>query len=355
MQKAKSLLVIAGFLFLTAGILTAGLIIQKPTNLKQKAAASTNLSISPATQTLTRGQDITFSVLMNTGNNNVTGFDVELNFDPSSIQISSLKRGSGVAALNNTITNNFNNNSGKVFYSIFTLDKNQAVTGSDIEVLQVKAKVSNTANFGQTIIFFDAASAVSATSESSNALLSSSPGTLTISDTPTATPTPALTPTPTGAPNSCGGTCGSNSNCGSNFFCYQGYCRNPNCSWSDDCSCNATATPTPAPTRTPVISSNITPRPRVTSEPVVVELTPEPEEPDETPNNFWENVFTEQTEPLDPTPSPEPVDLPENQTSNLLPWIIGSLIVAGVTMIFIVIGILKEARRGSAKPPVIKV
>lgn len=65
-----------------------------------------------------------------------------------------------------------------------------------------------------------------------------------------------ITPTPTsapivivGEPNSCGGTCGSNNNCKANLFCYQGYCRNPNCKTSGDCSC-ATPTPTAKPKST---------------------------------------------------------------------------------------------------------
>jgi len=56
------------------------------------------------------------------------------------------------------------------------------------------------------------------------------------------------TPTPTGVPNYCGGTCGSNTNCQSGLFCYQGYCRNPNCQSDVTCGCSVVASAqTPPP------------------------------------------------------------------------------------------------------------
>jgi len=75
--------------------------------------------------------------------------------------------------------------------------------------------------------------------------------TTTSTTTPTITPTPTATATTTssGAPNTCNGTCGSNSNCSSNLICYNGYCRNPNCTSETDCTCS-TSTSTPAPSGT---------------------------------------------------------------------------------------------------------
>ena len=67
----------------------------------------------------------------------------------------------------------------------------------------------------------------------------------TVTPTPTATPT--VTPTPTSTTNSCNGTCGSNYNCNGGLFCYNGYCRNPNCQESTSCGCSATPTPTAPP------------------------------------------------------------------------------------------------------------
>jgi len=92
--------------------------------------------------------------------------------------------------------------------------------------------------------------------------------------TPPGTTPPAGSPTPTGTPifiagepNSCGGTCGSNYNCKANLYCYQGFCRNPNCKTSTDCSC---ATPTAKPKSTLIPGATATP----SSE--IVYLSPRP-------------------------------------------------------------------------------
>ena len=62
---------------------------------------------------------------------------------------------------------------------------------------------------------------------------------------------PSNTPTPIGEPNSCNGTCGSNYNCKGEYFCYQGFCRNPNCPNEKSCVC---ATLTSTKTLTPKLS-----------------------------------------------------------------------------------------------------
>lgn len=367
MKKAHKLLSLAGLLFFTAAVLSVGRFISKPTNIVQKASISTRLSIDPSTITANRNQDLIFNVKMDTSNNKITGIDIQLNFNPNAVQISSISRGNDVNDLNNTINNNFDNTAGKINYAIFTLNKGVAVQGSDVDVLQIKAKTVANAAAGSYRIEFDASSAISATSESQNALIGTSPTTVTINlnatplPTPEETETPTPTATATSEPNSCGGTCGSNVNCAANLFCYQGYCKNPSCSWSGDCSCESTPAPTPIPTATSrPLSYNTIKTPVPTEEPAIIEYTPDPE-PENTPKegNFWENIFKDETgvvEPEEgPTPTIEPLNLPETKNIDFLPWIIGSLVIAGITLIFIVIGILKEASRKRSKPPLIKV
>lgn len=346
-KKPNVLLSIAAVLFLTAGVLATGLFIKTPVSTKEHAAAATQLSVFPHSENLAPGNNFTFSVVMDTGSNAVTGVDLLLKFDPKIIQVSSLAKGSGIAALNNNINNNFDDNAGTISYTVFTLDKSQAVSGSNVQILQVNARINSDANLGNSYVTFDSSTAVSATGETQSVVTSESPGTLIIASTTptptataTATPTPTATATATGAPNSCGGTCGSNYNCGANLYCYQGYCRNPSCSWSNDCNCNdATASPIPTATAK---SSIATPVP--TSQ--VINLTPQP-----TVNNFWENVASSPSA----TPTIKPINLTKSSTSNFLPWIIGSLIVAGLTLVFIVIGIYKSANENKPKPPVIGV
>ena len=69
--------------------------------------------------------------------------------------------------------------------------------------------------------------------------------TVTPTPTPSPTPVPGATVTPTSAPNACGGTCGSNYNCQSGMFCYEGFCRNPDCPTEGDCTCGLAAGPSP--------------------------------------------------------------------------------------------------------------
>ena len=79
--------------------------------------------------------------------------------------------------------------------------------------------------------------------------------------TPTSTPTATATVTPTGAPNSCGGTCGSNLNCNAELYCYQGFCRNPQCSSDTDCNCSGTGATATATSRSATATSSTMPIP----------------------------------------------------------------------------------------------
>lgn len=82
-------------------------------------------------------------------------------------------------------------------------------------------------------------------------------------------------------PNQCGGTCGSNYNCNAPLYCYNGFCRNPDC--RDDLTCGCVATPTPAPakksTPKPVAKGGATPEVVVLAEYTPLPLsTPLPSE-----------------------------------------------------------------------------
>jgi hypothetical protein len=91
----------------------------------------------------------------------------------------------------------------------------------------------------------------------------------------TPTPTPTVTPTPTSPPaNSCGGTCGSNYNCAGGMFCYQGFCRSPQCPTSPNCVCSQpTNTPTPTGVYVPGPTNTLRPTPVILQEAGSVETT----------------------------------------------------------------------------------
>lgn len=349
-NKARLLLTIAGILFLTAGILTTAGTLQNSTHLNERASASTILSISPQTQTVTAGENTTFSVMMDTSNNQVTGFDLILHFDPNIFHITSLQKGSGIQDFSNIVVDTFDNTSGTINYTAFTIDKSLAVKGSNIEVLKIDALTNINSLPKNYLIEFDATSAISATNESQNALTDAAPGKITINVSPTSAPTTSPTNQP-GEPNSCNGTCGSNINCQSSYMCYQGYCRNPNCPSETSCGCreiNPTPLPTARPRTTtkPQVEQNTEPE-IVVYAPIVVEgSTPIPviEE-----SNFWETVPTI----VDSTPAPTFVPQPVKNTN--LPWIIGSFLAIGITLTIIAIWYFKHDGIHKIRPPVIKI
>lgn len=78
--------------------------------------------------------------------------------------------------------------------------------------------------------------------------------------------------TGTAPTNACGGTCGSHSNCNAGLFCYQGFCRNPECGGTVSCQC-AAPTPTPRPRSTARAIARATARPTTSPTPKVVTLT----------------------------------------------------------------------------------
>lgn len=213
-MKRSTIFAIIGVLALIGGLGAGIILVQQQQLFQQKAAPASTISISPGSQSKNPGDSFTFSVTLDTGTNAVTGIDVELKFDPSAIQITSLAQGPGVANLNQTIKNTFDNTAGTISYSIFTLNSSNAITGSSIEVLKVNATVKASATSGNYNISFDPSTSASASQEGQNVLIGKTPGVLTVtsaqaSPTPTPSgsgatnsPSPAASQTPTVAPSS---------------------------------------------------------------------------------------------------------------------------------------------------------
>ncbi len=338
---------IAGFLFLAAGVIAGVKLVQTRQGLNEFAAGTTKIAITPAASDVNRGENITLAVKMDTGANQITGIDLLIKFDPAAIQISSIQRGADVAALNNTITSNFNNTSGSISYAIFTLNKNQALSGSSAEVLKINARVVNNAPFWTSAVSFDSSSAVSAVGETQNAITDKLPASITVVSgivSPTDTPTPTLVPTPTvtpapGTPNYCGGTCGSNSNCQANYICYQGFCRNPSCPSDVTCGCSTTApTPTATTTRASTVKTK-TPSPA----PEIVYYT----------GNFPSSTLPPTIKPvLSPLPTLVAVAGDNNSTSTLDFKYIAITIIGAIVFIAAVIVLVRTITSKNKVPEV---
>ncbi len=355
-NKIRVLLALAGVFFLTAALLAGSKLTTTKQDILEKAAASTNLSIAPLTQNAIGDENISFTVMMDTGPNHVTGLDLVLKFDPTVMFITGMQAGTGIQNLDSPFNVNFDNTTGVITYSTFTVNKNQAVNGSSLETLIINAQVKQNPPAGSYLVSFDPSTAISATNETTNVLDTTNNGNLIIKAS--ATPDPTITPSP--EPNSCGGTCGSNINCQSAYVCYNGFCRNPSCSTSTDCICRApTATPTTRPTT--IAAKTTKPSIKPTTSSTIISPTDSPvieySDPEATDNNFWQRIYDNSQQLSTPTPIVEPEPAVNNlfSGSNILPWIIGSLIVAGLTMILIVIGIYKQIGSRKNKPPVIKI
>ena len=174
MTKSKIIWASLGSLFL-AGVLVAVLtLLPKRQSIKENAAASTTLSIFPNTQNVYVGQNSSFSVQMDASTNSVSGMDLALNFDPASIQITSIAAGSGMSNMTNVPRNPaIDNANGKIYYSVFSTGS--TVTGSNVDVLDVNGTVKSGATPGSKTIGFETSTAVIALDENGNVLLSKTP------------------------------------------------------------------------------------------------------------------------------------------------------------------------------------
>lgn len=207
--------IIAVFLLLLG--MVAGInLVQKPQELREQAAPSTAVSILPGTQSKAPNDPVSFSVTLNTGSNQVIGMDLVVSYDPSVLEVVSISKGSDLAAFTTVVQNSIDNASGTVTYSLFTVDKTKAVSGANVDALDINAKVKSSASAGTHTISFGQATSVAALTEGQNVVVSKVPGTLIVtSETVTATPA-TNTPTPgssgSGSSNSGGNTGSSGGN-----------------------------------------------------------------------------------------------------------------------------------------------
>lgn len=222
------------------GIIAGVNLINKPQNINEKAAPATSLLLTPSIQEVNLGKSFTNIVTVDSGENKITGIDLELKFDPTVMKIDEIKPTSELVNFNTIIKNEIDNTNGKIRYTAFTFDKNLAISGK-LGLLTIVGSVPNNGTQGTFKIEFSDTSIIIATGEGQNTITSITNAEVKIIG---------------GVPNSCGGTCGSNNNCQSNYFCFEGYCRNPICPSDSSCNCTVsqTATPTPiksGPTRKP--------------------------------------------------------------------------------------------------------
>jgi len=208
MNSKKIVLIIIGVLVLIGGVAVGVFLVSKNQDIREKAAPATTVYIQPSTQNKNPSDTFTLSVNMDTGVNQITGVDIRLNYNQNLIEVTSIQKGSGISVFDGTISNTFDNTTGKILYAVYTANRANAITGLGIEVLTVNGNIKSTAS-GIATLSFDPATLIYGVDESQNVIIGMTPGSIVIAGAagqPTATPTPTptsgsgATPTPTPTP-----------------------------------------------------------------------------------------------------------------------------------------------------------
>lgn len=131
-----------------------------------------------------------------------------------------------------------------------------------------------------------------------------------------------------GPTNACGGTCGSVYNCDTGLFCYNGFCRNPDCRNDITCGCKSTPTPTKKPTTKPKSTATATPK--------AVNLT-----------NYTPPPTSSPKPTIAPVSTPEASSGIDTKTAGL---IIGAVIL-GIAGIILIISRIKNKKPPKFTPP----
>lgn len=325
MVEKLSISRVIGLSIVVIGIV-AGLILSKTEqNINKSAASDTSISIVPASQEVNLNKSFTAQVQMNSGENRVTGIDLEMTFDSDQIHIDGIEPTTELTNFNTILKNEVNNSTGVMRYAAFTLDKNLAISGN-LTLLTIYGNIPAGSRQDTYQINFTESSSVIAVDEGQNVIISKTGGTIKIIG---------------GEPNFCGGTCGSNNNCQPNYFCYQGFCRNPVCASDTTCNCTITATPTarPATTRptTRSVTNITTSRPSPTPSPTMVtkggvETLP--------PSLDYAPVYPDIEREPDTSITTE--DLKNQVLPNFIKYLIGALLVAIALALGIAIWIKKN-------------
>jgi hypothetical protein len=239
-----------------------------------KAEAAPRLYFDPANKTTVKGTDFQAIIKIDVENNQTFGADAVLNF-PTDMTVKSVTNGGFFDDFQ------FSQSQGSLelhgFFS--SLDEYKSGSGNFVIITFNTNKDSGTGNITFTcsgsgndtfILDSDGDNILSCGSTNQLSLTYSGSGDGDDDDDDDGddnSGTGGTAPT-----NACGGTCGSHSNCNTGLFCYQGFCRNPECGGTVSCQC-AAPTPTPRPRSTARAIARTTARPTTSPTPKVITLT----------------------------------------------------------------------------------
>jgi hypothetical protein len=182
----KKILAVFILLVMLASIPVAVYLVKKRQEIQLRAAPATVLSLIPAAEAYDAGETFTVNVYVNTGENLVISADIFLSYDPTILEAQSVVLGSFLPNANE-INNVINNDTGKITYSLYTMQENAQQGEGIIASISFKGIAAGTSS----VIFDEAQSAVSGLNESQNVLADTVLGSYLIAEAQTtATPTP---------------------------------------------------------------------------------------------------------------------------------------------------------------------
>lgn len=180
-KSKNGLLKILGLLILFGGIVAGLFLISKRNDFYQKAAPSTSLYFKPSSIRTSAGSLFRAKVYMDTGSNLVNAVDYRLTFDPNIFKVSSITKNTGIFSLSQDIKNEWDNNTGQLTLTSYTLDPASFVHGSRLQAFDVEFYVNESVPSGVYYIDFGSATAISAFQEKYNVLIGTSNLKITVS------------------------------------------------------------------------------------------------------------------------------------------------------------------------------
>jgi len=208
-KNAKIVLAVVAVVVLLGGLAVGIFLSSQEQDISSEAAPATTLKISPSTQTKFPGQTVTFTVVVNTGDNLATGVDINLRYDPLVVEVETVIKGSGISSFDQITKDNVDPVEGTISYSAFTSNALAAVGGTSLEILSVTGRVLDDARSGNYDIIFSGTTTVSGVEDGEDILIGQTKGTLSIlaaagkgddaspTSSASATPTSSASATPT--------------------------------------------------------------------------------------------------------------------------------------------------------------
>lgn len=196
----KKIALIIVVLFLLIAIPVTFFVVKQQQELRQKAAPATTMTLSPAQKTAEVGTTFNLDVNIDTGENSIVAASVYLTFDPTKLQAQSIVNSSQFP---NILSSGDTSQQGKVSIAVGTASLSQPFKGVGT-VATVRFNVIQSSDAPITVRFGPETFAGSIGEGRENALIGTTPATITISTDGSTQPTPTptttsgtITPSPT--------------------------------------------------------------------------------------------------------------------------------------------------------------